>query len=785
MGIPNSENNNSPSMGIKVDEWTPLVIAKLREKFGDRTEDLFTLLRDTGSLIAGGQILSACQPFDQKDDEPDSVRDTDIYVPVKNIPTFLNTFIKGENPIYQANTFKRYGATLYCKSFLRKNGIRTVFKFAYKQQEEHLVYPGHMVRKTISEVDIMAVRNKRTPLAVVNNFDLTFCQVWFDGSDVYASHPEHIKSKFGFIRYDYCKTLVNGNMFLKNRIRKYISRGFKILFDPNFSDVFLGDDFFKDVCSPKARILYCSPTDDLPSRNSWFNKIALRWVVNERDSDDNNNLIIPLKEHRYERFDQHYANPNMMPWGEYNNMRFFEIKISDGYDTDDIVDEYSLKTLALTHYRSENNEDPSPSDDLIFYRIMTKLAMNSLVETTDKSFANFIYKLRYRNTRVYRKAKEYVEFLINKSLREGSDIFGNDGKLYDIHLHDIDGGITRESLETYLSDTLPGSSYDVKCYYAGAGCKKKLTQSEIKTLVTPEFYQTYSAPRIIKTGLNNDVDNYELVFRNTKSIDAVYGNIYHATMCPYCLKFDERGGGCAIMTHGNPEGLGDELSPYCPNNKSVDSIRQKYLDAEAQLLGRYSHLEFCVECGRPCSAHQHFKLDLSGMVELNLIQEENGALVNDYGSCVGGGRVEMIARMLAVRDVYNNPDITDSVEERRIAAEAADAAPLNPELMARAQAIWDKAPADRKWNVEVPKKKRYNNILDKNTDKNNTDKNNDIVANDNVVVNNNGVFENNNSVNNEFAPIEPNHHGGAKNIVTLNELRKLRSLSRKTRRSRR
>jgi hypothetical protein len=260
-------------------------------------------------------------------------------------------------------------------------------------------------------------------------------------------------------------------VFLKNRIRKYISRGFKILFDPNFSDVFLGEDFFKDVCSPKARVLYCSPTDDLPSRNSWFNKIALRWVVNERDSDDNNNLIIPLKDHRYERFDQHYSDPNMMPWGEYNNIREFEIKNSDGYDTDDIVDEYSLKTLALTHYTSENNEDPPPSDDLIFYRIMTKLAMNSLVETHDNSFADFIFKLKYRNTHIYRKAKEYVDFLINKSLRDGSDIFGNDGKLYDIHLHDIDGGVTRESLETYLSDTLSGSSYDVKCYYAGAGCK--------------------------------------------------------------------------------------------------------------------------------------------------------------------------------------------------------------------------------------------------------------------------------------------------------------------------
>jgi len=232
-------------------------------------------------------------------------------------------------------------------------------------------------------------------------------------------------------------------------------------------------------------------------------------------------------------------------------------------------------------------------------------------------------------------------------------------------------------------------------------------------------------------------------------------------MCPYCLKFDERGEGCSVMTHENPEGLPHESAPFCPNKKSVDSIRQKYLNAAVNLTGGFYHLEFCVECGRPCSGHQHFKLDLSAMENLRLIPSVSNpaTLVPDYGVCTGGGRVEMIARMLAVRDIYNRTDINNSVEERRLAAEAADVAPLNPELMARAQAIWDKAPADRKWNVEVPKKKRYSNIPVENNDS----------------VNNNDSIE----------PNENNQEGGSKNIVTLNELRKLRSLNRQTRRSRR
>ena len=778
--IPPIVETNVPQY-TKVDEWTPLVIAKLRGIFGEKTDRLFALLRETGGLIAGGQILSACQPFDQAD-ETNRIQDTDIYVPVKHIPTFLNTFIEGDDPIYHPNTFISYGASLYCKSFLRKNGIRRVFKFAIKEEQEqtqqYLSYP-----RIVSEVDIMSVRNRRTPLAVVNNFDLTFCQVWFDGKDVYASDPDHIREKSGFIRYDYCKTLVNGNYFLKKRIAKYVSRGFKIKFDPKFSDIILGEYFLNNLCSIKGK--YSCKITDLSETQRWYYRIALRWLSNDRDSVDNKNLVIPLREHNNERFTQLYADPNNNIY-TYNNIRDFKIKISDGYDTedieitDDIQSNNFFRRMAITHYIPENADEIRPSDDLIFYRSMTKLAMNSLVETPNRySFAN-IMKV-YKNTRAGLIAKHYINIVIGRSLRDGSDIFGNDGRLYDIHEHDLDGGITRESLETYLSNTLSGTSYDVRCYYSAAGCNKILEKEEIKTLVSPEFYQVYSAPRIVKTGLNTDVDNYEIVFRNTKTLDPVYGNIYHATMCPYCLKFDERGDGCSVMTHENPERLPHEEAPFCPDKKSVDSIRQKYLDAAVRLSDGYYHLEFCVECGRPCSGHQHFNLDLSGMVQVNLLQGENGRLTADYGTCTGGGRVEMIARMLAVRDIYNRKDIHDSVEERRIAAEAADAAPLNPELMARAQAIWDKAPADRKWNVEVPKKKRYSNIESKNDGNNhgNNDGNNSI--NNNYDYNSN-INDENSNIN---GPVELNHHGGAKNIVTLNQLRKLRNLNRQTRRTRR
>jgi hypothetical protein len=64
----------------------------------------------------------------------------------------------------------------------------------------------------------MAVRNARSPLDVVQNFDLSFCQIWYDGKGVWATHPEHVKTKSGILQGDYVKVLLeHNNKFLKRR----------------------------------------------------------------------------------------------------------------------------------------------------------------------------------------------------------------------------------------------------------------------------------------------------------------------------------------------------------------------------------------------------------------------------------------------------------------------------------------------------------------------------------------------------------------------------------------
>jgi hypothetical protein len=91
---------------------------------------------------------------------------------------------------------------------------------------------------------------------------------------------------------------------------------------------------------------------------------------------------------------------------------------------------------------------------------------------------------------------------------------------------------------------------------------------------------------------------------------------------------------------------------------------------------------------------------MTAMIDNNNVPDPRhpGQMMVDYGNCPGGGRPELIARMMAVRDVYRRRDLKDVVEERKIAAIAADAAPRNAALMARANALWLVAKPGIEWN---------------------------------------------------------------------------------------
>ena len=144
----------------KVDEWAPLVLSKLNEKLGEKTNDFINLLKDTGSILSGGFVLQAITKYD-------AVPDLDVYVQVDKMPEFLDNLV-----VQQMFTFDDYNhsdATIYCRSFLRKNGIKRVHTFRGHIETKI----GDKMEHNDLMMDIMSVRKKKTLQEVCSNFDLT------------------------------------------------------------------------------------------------------------------------------------------------------------------------------------------------------------------------------------------------------------------------------------------------------------------------------------------------------------------------------------------------------------------------------------------------------------------------------------------------------------------------------------------------------------------------------------------------------------------------------------
>ena len=136
----------------EVKEWQlPVITALIKKcKTRERTVEFCNLLKDTGSLLSGGFVLKAITKHYEN-----SLADLDIYVPYKQIPTFLERCVL--NTLLDFEYFKQHNASIYCRSFLRKNGIRRIYTFT-----------GNGV-----DIDVMSVRSRTTPTKVCSNFDLT------------------------------------------------------------------------------------------------------------------------------------------------------------------------------------------------------------------------------------------------------------------------------------------------------------------------------------------------------------------------------------------------------------------------------------------------------------------------------------------------------------------------------------------------------------------------------------------------------------------------------------
>lgn len=764
------------AVGHRIDEWREPVEKKLLEMFnneGPVLECIKKLLRDTGSLIAGGGILNAVQPFPAEHDKRMPSRDIDIYVPTSQIPTFIER-IRADDCL-KSDRVKQIEASLYCKSFLRKNGIRKIYTLSTKYK----VWNNPIL------IDIMSVRNKRTPLAVVNNFDLTFCQVWYDGEAVYASHPDHIREKKGFMSAEYIPTFLAGNRFLVRRTNKYIKRGFTILPDP--ASAGLAEIFQK--LPEQIKVMKGYKYNELTNEQlrRWMNHTLLKIAKQNYDTMDsiyrfdpaNYYPILPGNvsrravpdfiftknlhdglEYRDSFYSKTYAKSSSI-LGSAPFARVINKIRTDGYDSDDLINERAnfnndennndeirenyikndlIKADIIGKYYTDSPDDlvftmegnvrrPNPSDDLKYHRAMTRILIHSIgvdyteVEDDDQlynfngTFRHIINKLKEIDmpdevdvSRLARNQK-YADAMKLFMTRFGEDMMGVNGPVFDIHNHPMEGAITQEGLEGYCETHIANiDKTEVPCYWqpepgnSPKNCKQKLRLEEVRAIVSDEFYERYAKPAPIKTGLNQIVPAYDIVFSDKKSHNAVWGEIFGKGVCPFCLQVENRESGCAYMEHSNPTRLSVSNAPFCQTHFKTpiwDTYRQRAIELLAAdgIPEHLVELEFCIECGRACANHRHFDLN-----------NPPGLLpAADPGRCTGGGRPELYARILAIREIYGTLEINVPAEERAAAAAAAEGAARDPAYIARGRAIFEMAEAERKWNINVPARKNYNN----------------------------------------------------------------------------
>jgi hypothetical protein len=105
-------------------------------------------------------------------------------------------------------------------------------------------------------IDVIIVDDNYTIDQVIDNFDLSFCKIWFDGDNVYATYPNDIMTKKGFLNTIYTNQYYNAIekgletmdlICLRNK--KYTRRGFEIKIDKKPDIITISDDVF-DVFIP-------------------------------------------------------------------------------------------------------------------------------------------------------------------------------------------------------------------------------------------------------------------------------------------------------------------------------------------------------------------------------------------------------------------------------------------------------------------------------------------------------------------------------------------------------
>lgn len=243
--------------------------------YTDHWEFLNTSLKTANAFIAGGAVLGAYT--DHK------INDVDIYIHASKAVAFVNAITS--NNMYTISTRNNYLRPSYDQSFFRKNKILGRFSFIQEWDTSIKTRSQAIDNGDIfPDIDIMIIPDEIPILNVITNFDLTFCEIWYDAEkeEVNAVDPEGIRNKTGLLKKEYTeKLLLDFNNFTVKRLQKYMKKGFSITYESEKATVTLRKEP-KSVVSAEEWVVYklynwivFSGREFSPSRESYNKRESL------------------------------------------------------------------------------------------------------------------------------------------------------------------------------------------------------------------------------------------------------------------------------------------------------------------------------------------------------------------------------------------------------------------------------------------------------------------------------------------------------------------------------
>jgi hypothetical protein len=662
-----------------VAEWLEPVRTMLAGKFGaDKMDRVDALLLETGAIIAGGSILRAVSPWNTdvpglRGNRPRAspeVNDLDIYVPVRMTPRLIDGLYTGREALLESRKYKVLPASSYCESFLRKNGIRRVHTFANGLGE--------------TPTDIMSVRHRRSVQQVVTNFDLTICQIWYDGAHVYASHPQDIRDKRATLQSDYVVALMRGNPYIRKRLDKYMKRGFSISVEGarETFDVLPTD---QGACAKKQNQFRDRKTKP-EFWNRWFASVATAWLSGSATTfrtaksylpsiADNmlpsKNVLIPLSQNLPYLSAMNARGMYLITKGLYS---FYSMPLDSfwnnfkdtGYDSEDyenvdnrqaLAAEFmstvvpdiawqadSIRAFALAMNKfleyqmlpikysnrpenmGEHNDSIKISDGFTLGTILYKNDIPSDLRDSD-------LKSLFMEPEVY---NFYAANLAGQILRKAdvaTDYAGAGELVYDIHNHPLAAGISKGRFIDYLRHYRGGVKNEIPCYWRD--CNKTLALTEIHHILGREGYKRWIVPPMWKGFSQSDISRLDSIF----SINSVEAN--NSSCCPVCLSFVHREDGCMYILNHRCNTI--------TTNFSRD-LYNKYKNEDDTIV-------WCTICGRICSKtpHRHYALGPASGAKSEIINPDAipSYFGNDCTGFGGGNILEKFIRFQKLREVAN------------------------------------------------------------------------------------------------------------------------------------